>query len=62
MPSVVDLGFQVVILCGSGASLYPFTQTDDLPKALLPVANRPMIYYSLDYCEKAGVKCLFSSA
>ncbi|KAI5811547.1 hypothetical protein DFH27DRAFT_597293 [Peziza echinospora] len=58
MPAVVSLGFQAVILCGTGASLYPFTQAEDMPKALLPLANRPMIYYSLDWCEKAGVQSI----
>ncbi|RPB20451.1 hypothetical protein L211DRAFT_829356 [Terfezia boudieri ATCC MYA-4762] len=58
MPAVVGLGFQAVILCGGGTSLYPYTQPDDMPKALLPVANRPMVYYALDYCEKAGVKSI----
>ncbi|KAF8477329.1 hypothetical protein BDZ91DRAFT_787895 [Kalaharituber pfeilii] len=55
MPAMVSLGFQAVILCGVGANLYPFTQAENMPKALLPLANRPMIYYALDWCEKAGV-------
>ena len=55
--TAVNLGFQAVILCGAGQGLYPFTQAEDVPKALLPLANRPMIYYALDWCEKAGVQC-----
>ncbi|KAL7267943.1 Translation initiation factor eIF-2B subunit gamma [Rhizina undulata] len=51
-------GFQAVILCGPGNSLYPFTLTgaEDIPKALLPIANKPMLDYPLEWCEKAGVK------
>lgn len=57
MPGVVSLGFEAVILCGAGSKLHPFTN-DDMPQALVPCANRPMIYYSLDWCEKAGVECM----
>lgn len=52
-------GFQAVILCGPGTSLHPFTGAEpgDLPKALLPVANKPMLHYPLEWCEKAGFEC-----
>ncbi|CAG89369.2 DEHA2F14718p [Debaryomyces hansenii CBS767] len=47
--------FHAVILCGSGKALSPFSQvrSTGMPKALLPIANRPMIDYVLEWCEKA---------
>lgn len=59
MPSAhPSIGFQAVILCGPGTSLYPFTGSEDLPKALLPIANKPMLHYPLEWCEKAGFDCM----
>ena len=53
MPS---LGFQALILCGPGASLSTFTSNpDEFPKAILPIANRPMIWYPLDWCYRTGI-------
>ncbi|KAI9862659.1 MAG: hypothetical protein M1824_001209 [Vezdaea acicularis] len=52
-------GFQALILCGPGASLNTFTSTpDDFPKALIPIANRPMIWYPLDWCYRMGVSAI----
>jgi translation initiation factor eIF-2B subunit gamma len=49
-------GFQAIILCGPGASFSTFTSTPrDIPKALLPVANRPMVWYPLEWCYRMGV-------
>ncbi|SCV02541.1 LAME_0H02564g1_1 [Lachancea meyersii CBS 8951] len=51
------MDLQAFILCGKGAALAPFTQTrgdSGLSKALLPVANRRMIEYVLDWCEQAN--------
>ncbi|KAF2150731.1 hypothetical protein K461DRAFT_244565 [Myriangium duriaei CBS 260.36] len=49
-------GFQAVILCGPGASLDTFTSNPkEFPKALLPIANRPMVWYPLDWCYRMGV-------
>ena len=49
-------GFQALILCGPGASLDTFTSNpSDFPKALVPVANRPMVWYPLDWCYRMGV-------
>ncbi|KAI5851437.1 nucleotide-diphospho-sugar transferase [Morchella snyderi] len=46
-------GFQAIILCGPGTSLYPFTGVEELlPKALIPIANKPMILYPLEWCQK----------
>jgi translation initiation factor eIF-2B subunit gamma len=49
-------GFQAFILCGPGLSLNTFTSNvADHPKALLPIANRPMVWYPLDWCYRMGV-------
>jgi len=49
-------GLQALILCGPGVSLNTFTSTPaDLPKALVPIANRPMVWYPLDWCYRMGV-------
>jgi translation initiation factor eIF-2B subunit gamma len=34
--------------------LYPLTE--GFPKALLPVGNKPMVYYSLRWLEEAKIK------
>ena len=45
--------FHAVVLAGGRcARMYPLTEK--CPKALLPVANRPVIDYCLDLLEKAG--------
>ena len=54
-------GFQAVILCGPGVSLTTFTTyPEEFPKALIPIANRPMIWYPLDWCYRMGItsKCI----
>ncbi|SCU82539.1 LADA_0C06128g1_1 [Lachancea dasiensis] len=51
------MDLQAFILCGNGRALTPFTHTrgeTGLVKALLPVANRHMIEYVLDWCEQGG--------
>ena len=35
--------------------LYPISEEDNLPKALLPVGNKPVISYTLEWLEKAGI-------
>ncbi|CAG8481368.1 7800_t:CDS:10 [Ambispora leptoticha] len=47
--------FQAIVLAGFGNYLYPLTEDNNLPKALLPIANKPMIYYVLDWLERAGI-------
>ncbi|KAI8079620.1 nucleotide-diphospho-sugar transferase [Gilbertella persicaria] len=49
--------FQAVILAGFGSSnrLYPISEEENLPKALLPVGNKPVISYTLEWIEKAGI-------
>ena len=56
-------GFQAVILCGPGLSLNTFTSApDEFPKALVPIANRPMIWYPLDWCYRMGITSTFDLA
>lgn len=47
--------FQAVILCGTGHHLYPLTEPNHIPKALLPIAGRPMIGYVLAWLERDGI-------
>lgn len=55
-------GFQAIILCGPGASFSTFTSTPkEIPKALLPIANRPMVWYPLEWCYRMGVTGRISS-
>jgi translation initiation factor eIF-2B subunit gamma len=49
-------GFQAIILCGPGVSLNTFTSlAEESPKALIPIANRPMVWYPLDWCYRMGI-------
>ncbi|KIW04778.1 uncharacterized protein PV09_03967 [Verruconis gallopava] len=49
-------GFQALILCGPGASLDTFTSNlEEFPKALVPIANRPMVWYPIEWCSRMGV-------
>ncbi|TWU74052.1 hypothetical protein ED733_003179 [Metarhizium rileyi] len=53
MPST---GLQALILCGPGSSFPTFTSSpDENPKALLPIANRPMVWYPIDFCHRMGI-------
>ncbi|KAJ0425860.1 hypothetical protein BJY00DRAFT_273877 [Aspergillus carlsbadensis] len=53
---VPPTGFQALILCGPGVSLNTFTSNpEEFPKALIPVANRPMVFYPLDWCYRQGI-------
>lgn len=44
-----------MILCGPGKNLAPFSKTRStgITKPLLPIANKPMIEYVLDWCSDA---------
>ena len=54
--SMPPTGFQAVILCGPGVSFDTFTSKAELsPKALIPIANRPMVWYALDFCYRTGI-------
>lgn len=47
--------FTAVVLAGFGGNLIPFTNQENIPKALLPVANKPLLSYPLSWIEKAGI-------
>ncbi|KAK6346321.1 hypothetical protein TWF730_010648 [Orbilia blumenaviensis] len=49
------LGLTVIILCGEGGDLKPISSSIKLPKALLPIANKPMIQYPLEWALDAGL-------
>ena len=50
--SIMEL--QAVLLAGgSGSKMYPLTESE-VPKALLPIANRPLLSYQLELLERAG--------
>jgi hypothetical protein len=58
--SVPPSGFQALILCGPGVSLNTFTSSpEEFPKALVPIANRPMVWYPLDWCYRMGITSMF---
>ncbi|CAB11281.2 translation initiation factor eIF2B gamma subunit [Schizosaccharomyces pombe] len=50
----IPIEFQAVVFAGFGNSLYPLTGSDALPKALLPIGNKPMLHYPLYWLEAAG--------
>lgn len=50
---VTDL--QAIVLCGSGHRLNPLVDEEKLPKCMLPIANRPMLYYPLTWLLQAGI-------
>lgn len=48
---------QTQILGGEAERLYPYNQSiTSSPMCLLPIANRPLLYYSLAWLEKNGMK------
>ncbi|KAI9051375.1 hypothetical protein LZ554_004422 [Drepanopeziza brunnea f. sp. 'monogermtubi'] len=59
MPHALSMpapGFQAIILCGPGSSFPTFTANpDESPKALIPIANRPMVWYAIDFCYRMGI-------
>ncbi|KAJ5167498.1 uncharacterized protein N7482_006279 [Penicillium canariense] len=59
MPSpsavVPGVGIQALILCGPGVSLNTFTANEEFLKALIPLANRPLIYFQLSWLKKSGI-------
>ncbi|TFL06206.1 UDP-3-O-glucosamine N-acyltransferase [Pterulicium gracile] len=57
--SSVPREFIAVILAGYGSGLHPLTSDlgdSACPKALLSIANKPMIDYTLDWIEQGGVQ------
>jgi hypothetical protein len=61
--SMPQTGFQALILCGPGGSLNTFTTVPkEYPKALISLANRPMVWYVLDWCYRMGVTSKFTDS
>ncbi|KAL6879666.1 hypothetical protein ACP4OV_012325 [Aristida adscensionis] len=52
------MDFQVVVLAGGTSEKLSPLAYKDLPKALLPVANRPVLSYALDLLEASDLKDL----
>ena len=44
----------VILVAGKGTRLYPLTK--GIPKGLLPIYDRPMIYFALEFMRSAKVK------
>ncbi|CAI7644931.1 unnamed protein product [Penicillium glandicola] len=56
MPHAGPMDFQALILCGPGGSLNTFTsRPEEYPKCLIQVANRPMVFYAIEFCRQSGV-------
>ncbi|CRL23066.1 Trimeric LpxA-like [Penicillium camemberti] len=56
MPHTGPMDVQALILCGPGGSLNTFTsRPEEYPKCLIQVANRPMVFYAIDFCRRSGI-------
>lgn len=54
IPAKQNHGLKALVLCaGKGTRLSPLT--DHLPKPLIPVANRPILFYVLDRIKEVGI-------
>lgn len=50
--------YTAILLAGLGGNLIPFTNPENIPKALLPLANKALISYPLSWLEKAGISSI----
>lgn len=46
---------QAIVLAGYGNGLYPLTHPSNSPKPLLPVLNKPLLYYALDKLHELNI-------
>ena len=44
----------VILAAGKGTRMAPFSQR--FPKPLLPICNRPILEYQIEYMKKAGIR------
>ncbi|KAJ2510285.1 Translation initiation factor eIF-2B subunit gamma [Coemansia sp. RSA 1939] len=47
--------FKAVVLALPDDNMYPLTERQSMPKALLPIANKPMLWYVLQWLEQGGI-------
>ncbi|KAJ1939889.1 Translation initiation factor eIF-2B subunit gamma [Kickxella alabastrina] len=47
--------FKAVVLTMSDNDMYPLTERNNMTKALLPIANKPMLWYILQWLEQGGI-------
>ncbi|KAJ2747439.1 Translation initiation factor eIF-2B subunit gamma [Coemansia sp. BCRC 34301] len=47
--------FRAIVLTMSDSDMYPLTEPENMPKALLPIANKPMLWYVLQWLEQGGI-------
>lgn len=53
---------QAVVLCGPGHKLFPIVDEEKLPKCLLPIANKPMLHYTLSWLYQSGINGILPAA
>ncbi|KAJ1501640.1 hypothetical protein HMI56_003122 [Coelomomyces lativittatus] len=58
-PTLEHTEFQAVILACNDPYMDPLTRT--IPKPLLPIAGKPMIQYTLQWINTAGIKGSFQT-
>lgn len=46
---------QAVILCGPGHGLGPIIDEETSPKCMLPVGNKPLLYYPITWLQQSGI-------
>ena len=55
LSNILTMVFQAVILeAGEGKRVKPFTE--DMPKVMLPIANKPILEYVIDSLSKNGIR------
>ncbi|KAJ1814364.1 Translation initiation factor eIF-2B subunit gamma [Coemansia sp. RSA 2598] len=47
--------FKAVVLTVPDNDMYPLTERENMTKALLPIANKPMLWYILQWLEQGGI-------
>lgn len=50
--------FTAILFAGLGGNLSPLSNAENLPKALLPVANKALLSYPLAWVERAGISSI----